>query len=441
MSTRFLSSHEFWVGFGVAMAGLVLTLIAPEADWRVNSALGLIHWFGSDLPFTTSTLPIFAIESAIALTLTLGLLVATYNMSWYWLYAGAFGGPALLYIVCLTVYGMNGIVLNPATIVFLPFISLLTAAIIRMIERERQGRQVRSVLRHSVSAPVLQKLAHQPARIPLDGESRKMTFLFAEIRNLSKVLSAYRENPEMQARIVKMVSEVVIAEIKASNGAVDRYLSGGVSGFWNAPVSTQDHEWAACECALGLIEKLDLVNAEIERVSLKMDCPYIPISMNIGINTGPAVIGNLGTDEFPNYSPVGEAVTLAQDLAKSASDYGPAIIIGEHTHHAIHNNFALLEVDRIAMPEGLPPAVAYALLGNPVTKATPAFQAMVNSHTALFDAYKAQNWPKAREILAECKEISGAHPSLYTLYEQRIGHLEHNPPGIGWNGAINHLSN
>jgi adenylate cyclase len=97
---------------------------------------------------------------------------------------------------------------------------------------------------------------------------------------------------------------------------------------------------------------------------------------------------------------------------------------------------AFLEVDYIAAGAADPPVRLYALLGNPLVRASPLFRALLAFHEHIFASLRRQQWGKARALIAHCRQLSGASQKLYDLYLSRIGYFETHPPGPNWDGAF-----
>jgi adenylate cyclase len=215
---------------------------------------------------------------------------------------------------------------------------------------------------------------------------------------------------------------------------VDRVAPGQLSGFFNAPLDDPDHAIHACECALKMVASLEKINRSLEQERRPDGTTIGPIGIGIGVNTGPGVVGDFGTTARPEYTVAGRAATLAPEIEALSDRYGPAIIVGEATRKAAERNFAFLEVD--LLPTGMEPIKLYALLGNPLVRASPKFRALATFHDHIFQSYRAQQWSKARALIEQCRTLSGASQELYDLYLNRIAHFEANPPGPDWDGTF-----
>jgi len=316
---------------------------------------------------------------------------------------------------------------------------LLTAGFgLALAEGERQARRAR--MTHAVQGKLPfgtpARLARNPRHLLERADSRKVTVLCCGMRDFEDLQDLYKDDPDGLAGIVQQFQELVGDHVRRLGGTVDRNRGGTILAFWNAPLEEPDHPLKACDCALRLVDSLEALNRMIEGQAYRTGKPFSPIHIGVGINTGRAVAGNVGTRERPAYSLLGETVKIAEELLEASASYGPAIVVAEHTYQAVKNRFALLEIDKIAIPHRSYTSRVFALLGNPVTKASPRFRALEDAHEAIFDAYRAQNWSLAEALIVECRKLNGAIPSLYDLYERRIAFYRQFPPAEGWDGAF-----
>jgi adenylate cyclase len=112
------------------------------------------------------------------------------------------------------------------------------------------------------------------------------------------------------------------------------------------------------------------------------------------------------------------------------------VVVSEDTRKAAERGFAFLEVDYIAVENHDGPVKLYAMLGNPVMRASPKFRALATFHDHIFQSMRDKEWHKARALIAQCRTLSGASQKLYDMHLNRIAYFEENPPGEGWDGAF-----
>lgn len=281
-------------------------------------------------------------------------------------------------------------------------------------------------------------LAAQPARSggrATTGEERTVTVLACDLRNLSDVLARYAVSPNALARLLRSY-EAAMGEIVAKNrGQVALIRGGHMIAAFNVAPSDSEHAANACNCALRMIDALESLNNTLADEARAEAIAFEPLAITMGLATGPALISPPELGARPELLPVGATVTLAETLQRHAQDYGSAIITDAETEAQAQRLFALLEIDLVELPMRAEPVRLYALLGNPLVKASPKFRALQATHEEIFTAYRARNFQLARALIRECRKLPAASAPLYDLYEARIADLEHEAPDERWNGA------
>src|SRR6202012_2759429 len=116
--------------------------------------------------------------------------------------------------------------------------------------------------------------------------------------------------------------------ILARKGYIDKYMGDAIMAFWNAPLDDKEHEINACNAAIDMLEKIDVLNKQREVEAKDGGHPYFPINGGVGLNTGVGVVGNMGSDLKFNYSVLGDSVNLASRLEGQSKEYGFPIIVG-----------------------------------------------------------------------------------------------------------------
>jgi adenylate cyclase len=228
-------------------------------------------------------------------------------------------------------------------------------------------------------------------------------------------------------------------EVLAHRGTIERINADGFSAFWNAPLDDPEHAIHACEAASGMMEVIARVNDIITHERRIDGAALSPVEIGIGISTGAAVVGGFRTHGRTTYSAAGECAVLAARIQALSGAYGPAVVVSEETRKSAERGFAFLEVDFVAIADTQNPTKLYALLGNPVMRASPKFRALTTFHDHIFQSLRTQQWEKARELIEECRRLSGASQKLYDLHLARIGWFEAHPPGEEWDGAFRPL--
>lgn len=279
-------------------------------------------------------------------------------------------------------------------------------------------------------------IARRPERLGLAGQTRDVTYLVCRLRGLSHLADANNMDAAGVAAFSRKVMTPLRQSILDSGGMIDHVAPGTLTAFFNAPIDDSGHVENACQSALTMIEHIKPINNELEKELHVGGAPIARVDIGIGIETGPCVVGNFGTDDCPEYSVSGHAVERAGEIELLCAKYGPTIIVGEAARSAAEARFAFLEVDRLyagAKPEVV---LVFALLGNAIVRTSPKFRALQTFHAHIFRTYRARQWDKTRALIEQCRALSSTAPILYDLYLARIEYYESNPPGQDWNGVF-----
>jgi adenylate cyclase len=221
-------------------------------------------------------------------------------------------------------------------------------------------------------------------------------------------------------------------------GTIDKYIGDAVMAFWNAPLSVPDHEIKACAGALGMISRLDVLNREREEEVTSAGQRFLPFRIGIGINTGQCVVGNLGSDLRFNYSVLGDPVNVASRLEGQTKYYGVPIIIGTGTAEKAKDQFAILELDLVAVKGKAEAQTIYALLGNQELASDVRFQELRKLYSTMLYCYRSRDWDGALEAIELCQ--SAKHnfslTDLFGLYRTRIEAFRQTAPPADWAGIF-----
>jgi adenylate cyclase len=306
------------------------------------------------------------------------------------------------------------------------------AVIMRSVEIATARAGLRMAFSDSLPRASIEKIAHSPQLLSIEGQNRTVTYLVCGVRGLSELAASLTDNPKAFTKIMQQVMTPLMDQALAHGGTIDRLTADGFAAFWNAPLDDSEHAQHACEAAAGMSVMVSRVSEEVALA--RGAAPSLEIG--VGIATGPVIAGGFGGAGRMGYSVTGGVVQMAGRIQALSPQYGPAVIVAEETQNQAQRGFAFLEVDYIAAGAEDPPLRLYALLGSPVVRASPKFRALIAFHEHIFASLHGQQWAKARALIAQCRKLSGASQKLYDLHLNRIGYFESNPPGPEWDGAF-----
>lgn len=304
---------------------------------------------------------------------------------------------------------------------------------------ETQRKQVRSAFGQYLSPALVQKLADDPSKLALGGENREMTFMFSDIRGFTSISELF--DAQGLTRLINRLLTPLTNVILSTNGTIDKYMGDCVMAFWNAPLEVKDHAASACKAALGMVTAVAEVNKVLEREAKQEGREHRRLAVGIGINSGIACVGNMGSEQRFDYSVLGDSVNLASRLESQSKSYGVTIVVGE-TSAAEAADHALLELDLLQVKGKKQAVRIFTLIGDPAVKAAPWFGALKQAHDAALAAYRAQAWDDAEARLDAARAIAAREgglaaelPAFYDIMAERIAAFRAAPPGPDWDGV------
>ncbi|QPF91351.1 CHASE2 domain-containing protein [Bradyrhizobium commune] len=314
----------------------------------------------------------------------------------------------------------------------------LTFIFASFVREQRQRKEIRGIFAQYMSPVLVEQMAQSPEKVVLGGEEREMTIMFSDVRGFTTISESYKHDPQgliaLMNRFLTPLTDVIIEE----KGYVDKYMGDAIMAFWNAPLDDAEHEVNACEAAIQMLEKIDVVNKAREQEAADGGHVYIPLNVGIGLNTGIGVVGNMGSDLKKNYSVLGDSVNLASRLEGQTKEYGFPIIVGSRTALAAKDKFAILELDFIMVKGKSEPEVIYAIAGREDVMHSAAFQRLRNITIEMLSCYRSRDWQGALDAIERGRKSEDADTleKLFKLYEARIKDFQLDPPPEGWTGAF-----
>ncbi len=306
----------------------------------------------------------------------------------------------------------------------------------RQFELARARTNLRSSFADSLPDRAVAAIARRPSLFKLDGETRTITCLSCGIRRFAAIAESFTDDPSGFTRLINTAIAPLIADAIRHGGMISRFDGEGFMACWNAPLDDPEHTIHACEAANRMTVTLAEVNEQLSRERRLDGTSYEPLEIGIGISTGSAIAGGFAAHGRTIYSVTGDTTVMADRIRALSSQYGPAVIAGEDARKAAQRGFAFLEVDFIAAGPNDEPIKLYAMLGNPLVRASPKFRALETFHEHIFQSLRLQQWEKARGLIEQCRKLSGASQKIYDLHLARIAYFETHPPGAEWDGAF-----
>jgi adenylate cyclase len=289
----------------------------------------------------------------------------------------------------------------------------------------RKGRALVSRFGEYVAPELVAKMAENPEAYDMDGESRELSVMFADVRGFTTISEGL--SPKALREYINVYLTAMSEDIRSSHqGTLDKYIGDAVMAFWGAPVSFPDHASRAVATSL-------LMQASSARLSEEFQRRGWPaLQIGIGINTGAMHVGDMGSKIRRAYTVMGDAVNLGARLEGITKVYGVGIAVGQATRLAAPE-FAYRELDLVRVKGKNAPVAIFEPLGKPADLA-PGVLDELRDWTDALALVRARQWDEARRRIERLRQ-AWPERRLYALYLERISAWRAQAPGEGWDGV------
>jgi len=217
----------------------------------------------------------------------------------------------------------KGILLDVTWTLISQFVVATIAFYLRFREQFKLRLQIKKQFEHYLDPKQVKRLQDNPELLKLGGETKTATFLFTDVRGFTAMSEKLK--PEDVTYIMNKVLTAQQIAVQNYGGMVDKYIGDAMMAIFNAPLDLQDHAKAAVDCALEIIKNINDLAVELQEERLP------EIAIGIGINTGPAAIGNMGSATRFDYTAIGDAVNVAARLESATKERKVDLLISEST--------------------------------------------------------------------------------------------------------------
>jgi adenylate cyclase len=307
--------------------------------------------------------------------------------------------------------------LPPAMPVAAMFTAFAATGVLNFAAVRRRGLRVRSLFSHYVPPEVVAQLVERPELLHLGGEVREVTVMFTDLEGftaISEQLSA-----EQTVQMLTAYFNAMTPIIHRWHGTVDKYIGDAVMAFWGAPLPDPAHAEHAMRAALEMQRAMEPLQRDLRSRGLP------PVAMRIGLHTGPAVVGNIGSSIRFSYTAVGDTVNLAARLEGANKAFGTGVLLSETTAAALPADLALRVLDSVVV-KGRSQAVRVF---------TPSDDKPLCEHSAAaIEALHARRWDECEAHLLAVLQQHPDDPAARRLLERVQAARAR--PDAGWSPAL-----
>jgi len=248
----------------------------------------------------------------------------------------------------------DGLLLDVTWSLISQFIIGSTSYYLKYREEYILRQQIKKQFEHYLDKRQVQQLQDNPDLLQLGGSRRYITVLFTDVRGFTSMSESM--SAEDVTYIMNRALTAQVEAVKKYGGMVDKFIGDALMAVFSAPLDLENHESKAIECAIQMQKNMEDLNIELEEEGLP------PVAIGIGINSGEAIVGNMGSDTRFDYTCIGSPVNEAARLESSCKEVGVDLIIGRTT--ALKSDYTLKELDPIKVKGVGRPLVIYTLLDN-----------------------------------------------------------------------------
>ena len=299
-------------------------------------------------------------------------------------------------------------------------IALLGGAIANFVLEGHQKMFIKGAFKHYLSADVIEQIMQDPSSLKLGGERRELTIFFSDLQGFSSI-SEHLEPEELTHLLNDYLTDMTDI-ILEEGGTLDKYEGDAIIAFWNAPLAQEDHAVRAVRAAVRCQQKLADRREEFkERTGAVM-------KMRVGLNTGPVVVGNMGSRERFDYTVLGDAANLASRLEGANKALGTYLMIAESTWQQTNGAFPGRELGVLRVVGRKTPVRVYEATG---LEGAPSEDSTVHFEAAL-ELVRAAHWAEAA-VAFEARSEDAAS----TTYAAKCRSLESADAQAEWDGIWN----
>ena len=306
----------------------------------------------------------------------------------------------------------------------------LTTAFNRMVEQLRHKERIRETFGKYVDPRVVEGLIDRPT-LAVEGQRRVMTVLFCDVKGFTSASEGM--TPQGLVKVMNRYFSVMSAPIRDHGGIIDKYIGDAIMAYWGPPF-TEDADQArlASLAAIEMLARVASLRSEFPEILGVRSLP-ISFDIRIGIATGEALVGSIGSELMMSYTVMGDTVNLASRLEGANKVYGSRILLSEATVAGAADAIEAREIDRVVLLGQTEPQAVFEIMGRK-GELTAAQTELLTHFSEGLVAYRARRWDEAlRAFAAALESVPNDGPSM--TFIKRIDSLMKTPPGEDWDGS------
>lgn len=304
---------------------------------------------------------------------------------------------------------------------------------IKFVSEFLQKQQIKKQFGGYVNPVIVERLQKDPSFIKLGGEKKDLTIIMSDMRNFTGLGETYGDDVVAFTAIMNRYMTAIAEPILRNNGCLIKFIGDASLHVHGAPIQEAqdpDHVLAAVRTGLEMLHAVELFNIELTKEGKPL------VGCGLGINTGPTLIGNIGSKDRFGYDVLGDSVSLTARLEGQTKNYGVLIIISEFTQARVGDNYFTIPLDCIAVKGKDIGVNIFTVFYNPDATVAADWIMARDMHEGMLTYYRQQKWDEAIEL---CKELTGEFDGkmddYYALWQERIAEMRIRDLPVDWDGT------
>lgn len=293
------------------------------------------------------------------------------------------------------------------------------------LKSETQTTEIKKAFSSYVSPDIVKSIIADPDSLKLGGEEREISVLFSDIRDFTTI--SERLTPTQLVYLLNSLLDPLTEAILNKGGLLDKYIGDAIMALFNAPLTMEDHADKAVLSSIEMIRKIEEVNS-------KMEAEGIPsVKIGIGIHTGIATVGNMGSKLRFDYTAIGDTVNLSSRLEGLTKMYHVDIIISEATKNQLKDEYLTRKIDVVKVKGKNEPVTIYQVMED-----TEQNRKIKTRFDEAMNKYYERQFEVAKKIFSELR--NNYNDLTSTVFIERCDYYITEPPGYNWDGVFKHTS-
>ncbi len=290
---------------------------------------------------------------------------------------------------------------------------------VNYLEQKKQTAHLTDAFGKYISKDLLREIITHQKELKLGGAKRTITIFFSDVRDFTTISERLR--PEELVHLLNQYLTEMTKIILANNGTVDKFIGDAVMAFWNAPLVEERHAQLACKTAVEQLNALGSLREKWRKEKLP------EIGIGVGIHTGEAIIGNMGSEDRFDYTAMGDTINLGSRLEGLTKQYGVSIIISEATYKIVKDEFKCRKLDAVKVKGKKISVVIYELCAEYDKK-------FVSKYENALKLYLSRKFRQALKEFDSALKMKKDDKSCNLFIERCKAFIKTHPPK-NWDGA------